>query len=107
MRANAVVWYRYGSEKVGWSSVASFLVPPSSGPDEPPLKFLAMVDVGTVNPVVFESSLSPSVNLLSYTHYGSNSTKLLPFLLKETAHMTLIPGDLAYANGVSTCNECL
>lgn len=55
----------------------------------------------SANTVIYENTdPSNSSPVLTYTNYGSNSTKLAKHLEKEVAHLALLPGDLSYANGV-------
>ena len=107
-RPNERVQYRFGSETVGWSAKYSFLIPPpspSSGVNSDPLKFLAIVDVGNANewiniPPPIDSATSAKVLPFSRSYLG-NSSKLGGWLERESgAHLTLVPGDLSYANGV-------
>ena len=43
-----------------------------------------------------------ALQVLGYKQYLANSTKLVRFLEREEAHLALLPGDLSYADGVST-----
>ncbi len=98
-KPNQAIKYRFGSNAVGWSSVSSFLVPPSSSQTDPPLKFLAFVDVGVQNSILLNlNSTDPNTGapVLKYNRYGANSSKLAQSLAKEVAHLALVPGDLSY-----------
>ena len=102
LKPNKKVYYRFGSAAVGWSSVASFLVPPAPGDFSVPLRFIGAVDVGVFNPgqVIWINSYTSTTNSLGYTQYASNASKLVPFLLNETSsHLFLLPGDISYAQG--------
>lgn len=100
LKPDMKIYYRYGSDLVGWSEIESFLVPPPPGDFSTPLRFLGIVDVGVFNPgqVVWVDPYGNGSSL-SYTQHTSNASKLVPWLLKEKAHLLLVPGDVTYAQG--------
>ena len=103
LKPNTRVFYRYGSDSAGWSSIDSFFVAPAPGDFSVPLRIIGAVDVGVFSPgeVLWVNYYSSTSNALSYSQYGANASKLVPWLEKERAHVLLLPGDISYAQGLA------
>lgn len=95
--------HRVGSDAAGWSSVRTF----TSSPEPAAVRsgaqaftWLVFNDLGQENAVLFDDVCPPYCPAgWQFQNYTGNSTKLLPYLMREEATLGLLVGDVSYANG--------